>query len=82
MKFDKPPFLSGNFSKILVAVIPTVVAQRAPNIAVPIIIAGSLLPAAARRGFRWERSPPRRSWPGGSPGGRLPAWGSAGFRAS
>ena len=46
-KSDKPPSLSGNFSKTFVAVIPTVVAQKAPNTDVPIIIAGSLLPAAA-----------------------------------
>jgi hypothetical protein len=45
---ENSKFLRGNFSKIFAAVKPAIVAQPDPNREVPIIMAGSELPAAAR----------------------------------
>src|SRR4030067_1919382 len=45
---EKSFFLIGNFSRVFAAITPVTVAQKDPNRDVPIIIAGSVLPAAAR----------------------------------
>ena len=45
---ENSKFLRGNFSKIFAAVRPAIVAQPDPTREVPIIMAGSELPAAAR----------------------------------
>ena len=46
-QLENSPFLIGNFSNNLAAVTPAMVAQAEPNNEVPMIIAGSELPAAA-----------------------------------